>query len=185
MDVVRPYVTTFNENVYTPGVVFAKNSYDTYGAAKVAQAQAYGQEQWEKAVIPRFEEARHGAFRQYQASLAPHVDRAYGSVGPYVDHTRAAAAAQYETVLVPLYQKASPYVQTAYGQTYSFATETLLPYSRSAGEGALVFLQRRVWPPLRVLYGENVQPQLDKIRERLASYRDGKKLEAIVDGVER
>lgn len=182
---MQPYAITLHEKVYTPSIAFAKDSYDTYGAAKVAQAQSYGKDQWQKIVIPRFEETRHGISKQYEALLAPHVSQTYGYVGPYVDKSRTATLAQYNTILVPLYQKASPYLQTAYDQGHILTTETLLPYSKSASQAALVFLQRRVWPPVRILYGENVQPQLDKIRERLASYRDGKKLEAVVNSVER
>jgi hypothetical protein len=47
------------------------------------------------------------------------------------------------------------------------------------------FFERRIFPRIRLLYGENVEPQLVRIGERLGRYRDGRKLKAAVDDVDR
>jgi hypothetical protein len=44
---------------------------------------------------------------------------------------------------------------------------------------------RTAWPKVRVLYGENVEPQLVRIGERLGRYRDGKAIRDAVDEVDR
>jgi hypothetical protein len=66
-----------------------------------------------------------------------------------------------------------------------FAFNTAIPYSQWAWTTTTVFLDRTVWPKLRILYGENVEPQLVRIGERLGRYRDGKKLKAVIDKVDR
>lgn len=47
----------------------------------------------------------------------------------------------------------------------------------------MVFLERNVFPKIKILYGENVEPQLIRIGERLGRYRDGKKVKAAVEEV--
>ena len=66
-----------------------------------------------------------------------------------------------------------------------FTRNTAIPYSKWAWTTGVVFVDRIIWPKLRILYGENVEPQLVRIGERLGRYRDGKKLMAVVDGVDR
>ena len=185
VDTARPYADAFHEKVYTPGSAFAISSYKRYGEPSIAQLSSYGHKEWTRVVKPRLDQAHIGARSQYDKFLAPHINRASDVVDPYLTKAQVIAAQQYQQVILPNYRIAQPYAQAAYGKSYDVATGVILPYGRWAGETVIVFLQRRVWPPIRVAYGENVQPQLLKIRERLANYRDGKKIEAAVDEVDR
>ncbi len=53
------------------------------------------------------------------------------------------------------------------------------------GTSVVAFFDRTLWPSMRILYGENVEPQLVRISERLGRYRDGKKVKAAADAVDR
>ena len=185
MEKAKPYADTVHEKVYAPGAAFAKHNYQRYGEPRIAQLQAYGQNEWAKVVKPRLEQAQDMVLKEYQKSLAPHVNRASDAVQPHLANAQAIAVDQFQNNVVPSYQKAQPYAQNAYIRGHEIATDVAIPYGRWLGETVLAFLQRRVWPPIRIAYGENVQPQLLKIRERLANYRDGKRLEAAVEAVER
>lgn len=184
MDKARPYAAAFESKVYRPSETFARSNYEKYGAAHVARTQAYGQREWDRRAKPQLEKARERASTLYGQFLAPHVDHAYNAVSPRVKQAKAAGVDQYQTVVVPTYQKAQPYLQQLYVRAYHFVTDVALPYASWAADTALIFVQRKVWPPIRILYGENVLPQLVKIKERLASYRDGKRLQGVMESVE-
>ena len=79
----------------------------------------------------------------------------------------------------------SPMPFTAMVWANDFTLNTAIPYTQWAWTTASVFLDRTVWPKVRILYGENVEPQLVRIGERLGRYRDGKKLKAVIDEVDR
>lgn len=70
-------------------------------------------------------------------------------------------------------------------ETYAFghklAVETGLPYAKSVLASTALFFDRTLWPKIRILYGENVEPQLVRIGERLGRYRDGRKLKAAME----
>ena len=67
----------------------------------------------------------------------------------------------------------------------SFVLDTGLPYTQWAWTSTAAFVNRTLWPRLTILYGENVEPQLVRISERLGRYRDGKKAKAVVESVAR
>ncbi|KAI9726968.1 MAG: hypothetical protein M1828_000316 [Chrysothrix sp. TS-e1954] len=184
VDTARPYAKTFQERVYTPGSAFAVSTYQRYGEPTVADLQTYTHDEWARFIKPRLDQAQASAWSQYETTLAPYVSRASGTVHPYVVNAQVIAINLYQTVILPGYRKAQPYAKNAYVKSYQVTTDVVLPYGKWAGETFVVFLQRRVWPQIRVAYGENVQPQLLKIRERLANYRDGKKIQAAVDEVD-
>ena len=84
-----------------------------------------------------------------------------------------------------MYIASRPHVEKAYTFGHKLTTEIGLPYAKRAWSSAVVFIDRTIWPQLRILYGENVEPQLVRIGERLGRYRDGKKLKAAMEGVTR
>lgn len=135
-------------------------------------------------VKPLVDDWSEKANAQYQSNLGPYVDRAQQAAYPQVERARKVASEQYETILVPSYEKALPYARSAYGRTQKFIIVYGLPYSRFALDTSTTFITRKVWPPIRILYGQNVEPQLFKIKERLVSYREGKRIEAAVDEVD-
>lgn len=177
---IRPYAETFYTKAYEPGSRQAQKLYAQYAAPHVSQLNGYGQAQWGKAVQPRLDDFKTQAAQQYNSALGPHVNKAYEAVDPYFKQTREAAVHQYQSNILPGYKKAVPYGLAAYEHGHLFVTTIALPYAHTASQVVYTFFARQVWPPLRVLYGENVQPQLVKIRERLSSYREGKRLESVM-----
>jgi hypothetical protein len=156
-----------------------------YGAPRVAQAQAYGQGQWDKNIQPQVQKYQGLAKAKYDETLAPHLDKAYTATAPYYDIAKTNALQTYYEHLLPTYTTVKPYALQGYGLASDFVLDTAVPYSRWAWTSTGIFLDRTVFPKLRILYGENVEPQLVRIGERLGRYRDGKKLQAAVDDVDR
>ena len=184
IDRTRPYTDAFYERLYVPFSELTLRSYEAYAAPKIEQVKSYTEEQWIRTVKPQLDVARLQGLDVYQSSLGPYVNKATLTLDPYYQQVKGAATSQYSNVIVPTYELARPYAVGAYEKGSQFATETGLPYSRWAVNNAITFVQRKIWPPIRIVYGENVQPQLLKIRERLADYRDSKKLETVAESVE-
>ncbi|KAL9089028.1 MAG: hypothetical protein Q9159_002746 [Coniocarpon cinnabarinum] len=161
--------------------IFAQKNYELYGAPRLEQAKSYSLEEWEATIKPQLELGRLKVIELYHSSLGPQVDKVALIVEPYYSNVRDVAGKQYETVILPAYDSARPYAIQAYERGSRFTTEVGIPYGYWAATNTVTFFQRRVWPPIRILYGENVQPQLTKIRERLSNYRDSKSIEAVID----
>ncbi|RDI83661.1 hypothetical protein Vi05172_g6203 [Venturia inaequalis] len=176
----RPHVEHYNEKYYAPAVTFAKHNYDVYGAPRVAQLQSHTDEAWKTNVKPRLEIRRQWAMQQYEKNLAPHVHRVVTVTSPYITSTKTRVAEIYDSILIPTFERVVPYLKDVYVKGHQVASEIFLPYFHLARQKTLDFVDRNVWPQLVVLYGENVEPQLTKISERLGRYKDSKKLQAAV-----
>lgn len=176
----RPHVEHYNEKYYAPAVTFAKHNYDVYGAPRVAQLQSHTDEAWKTNVKPRLEIRRQWAMQQYEKNLAPHVHRVVTVTSPYITSTKTRVAEIYDSILIPTFERVVPYLKDVYVKGHQVASEIVLPYFHLARQKTLDFVDRNVWPQLVVLYGENVEPQLTKISERLGRYKDSKKLQAAV-----
>ena len=181
MDVARPYYETLDKKVITPATALGIK----YGGPRVAQAQAFGQAQWDKNFQPIVAQYQGLAKDKYDQTLAPHVDQATKVVAPYFDIARTNALQTYYGHILPTYQTVQPYAIQGYGLASDFVVGTAVPYSQWACATGGIFLERTVFPKVRILYGENVEPQLVRIGERLGRYRDGKKLKAAVESVDR
>lgn len=180
VDKAQPYVDQVNQRVYQPGIAY----YNQYAAPRVSQAQQYGEKQWQKSIKPQLEGARKQVGKQYDATLGPHVKKVQGVVQPYYDQVKTSANDIWELEIQPVYRSSAPYAQKFYNQGQEFAVKTAIPHAQYAGSTVWTFWSRQVWPRLRVLYGENVEPQLHRITERLARYKDGKRLEAEIKSME-
>ncbi|EME83785.1 uncharacterized protein MYCFIDRAFT_202776 [Pseudocercospora fijiensis CIRAD86] len=176
----QPYVDQFNEKVYTPGAA----AYQKYGAAQVATVQKIGQQQWQKTIKPSLELVQKQAGEQYESTLAPHVKKAQDIVQPYYDGIVTSASDIWQLELEPVYRKSAPVAQKVYAQAQAFVLNTALPQAQYVGNITWTLWTRQVWPKLRILYGENVEPQLLRITQRLGRYKDGKKLEADIKSSE-
>jgi hypothetical protein len=181
VEAARPYYETLDKNVITPATVYGKK----YGAPRVAQAQAYGQAQWEKNINPQVSKLNAQVKKQYDASLAPHVDKVITAAAPYYQVARDNALQTYYASILPTYNAVQPHVRNAYGVAHRFTVDTGIPSAKWAWATGVIFLDRTLLPKLRILYGENVEPQLTRIGERLGRYRDGKRLRAAVDDIDR
>ena len=155
-----------------------------YGAPRVAQLQDYAEGTWSSTLKPRLETRRKWAAGEYEKHLGPYVDQVRKTGEPYAKKIYGELIDMYDTTIVPLYHRAVPYAKKAYEQSYHITTDIVFPNLQFAQQTTFEFLRRQVWPTLAVLYGENVEPQLTKIIERLGRYKDGKKLQAAVDEIE-
>lgn len=180
VDNARPYIDKLDKQIYVPAVRLGKQNYEKYGAHRIDLARAYGQGHWEKTLRPRLELAREQAKNQYDSSLAPRVNRASAITAPYYKVARQNLLDTYHSHVLPAYTYSLPYAQHGYELGYNFVFDTALPYAQWAGTSAAVFVDRTLWPKMRILYGENVEPQLVRIGERLGRYRDGKKVKATI-----
>ncbi|KAH9219876.1 hypothetical protein DL95DRAFT_384089 [Leptodontidium sp. 2 PMI_412] len=180
VDASRPYYDVLDKRVISPATALGKK----YGAPRVAQAQAFGQAQWDKNVQPQVQKYQTVLKEKYDQTLGPHVDTAVAAAGPYYEIAKTSAQQTYYEHILPTYTAVQPYALQGYGLANDFAINTALPYSKWAWTAGVVFLDRTVWPQIRILYGENVEPQLVRIGERLGRYRDGKKLKAVVEDID-
>ncbi|EMC93801.1 hypothetical protein BAUCODRAFT_112294, partial [Baudoinia panamericana UAMH 10762] len=177
---VQPYIDQVNTRVVDPGV----KAYRQHGAPIVTRAQKQAVVQWQKTIKPQLEVARQQAGKQYDIYLSPHVKRVQDVVQPYYDSVRTSATDIWELEVEPVYRNTAPYAQKLLTQGQAFAVKTLLPQARYAGTAAWAFGAKQIWPRMQVLYGENIEPQLLRIRERLGRYRDEKRLQAEVKSMD-
>lgn len=166
VDLVRPYYNTLDRAVISPSWGYASK----YGAPRVAQAQAHGKALWETNVQPQLLKYQTSAKAQYDQSLAPHVSRFSTAVGPYYDVAKTNALQTYYELLLPSYEFIQPYAHQGYRATSAFVTDTAVPSAVWSFNRIYVFLDSIIWPRLRVVYVENVEPQLVKIGQRLGRY---------------
>ena len=181
VDAARPYYDTLDKRIIAPATVLGVK----YGAPRVEQAKAFGRAQWEKTLQPQVTKYQEIAKGKYDETLAPHLEKAYTAVEPYFEIAKTSALQTYYEHILPTYTTVQPYALQGYGIASDFTVNTVVPYSQWAWTTAGIFLDRTVFPKLRILYGENVEPQLVRIGERLGRYRDGKKIQAVVDDIDR
>jgi hypothetical protein len=150
----------------------------------VQQLQKLAEGRWKTMVKPQIDASRAWAQDQYGKTLAPYVKQAYDVSEPYVNKAKEGIEETYESTLLPAYKYIYPHLQHAYAQGHYYTAHVILPYLHRAETSTLSFLNRKLWPQLVILYGENVEPQLVRITERLGRYKDGKKLEAAVEDMD-
>ncbi|CAD0106582.1 unnamed protein product [Aureobasidium uvarum] len=176
----QPYFDRVKDQAYVPAAAFAQK----HGAPRAAQVQAYATKEWKRSVRPQLDVARKHALKQYDSTLGPHVQKVQDAVSPYYTNVKASASDFYELELLPAYKHTAPYAKKFYGQAHRFSVNTALPYARWGTDLTFTFVRRQIWPRIQVLYGENVEPQIFKITQRLGRYRDEKKIEAAVESAE-
>ena len=167
VDIAQPYYDTLNTKVLVPTRSYAVK----YGAPWVNKARNYGLEKWEEIGQPRVQELRDLAQSRYDQSVAPYLAQAGDAVGPYYDIAKSNSLELFHDFLLPSYVVVQPYAAQAYEIASDFTTGTALPTARWAWNKTNAFLDTAVWPQLRIVYLENVEPQLVRIGERLGRYK--------------
>lgn len=168
VELAKPYYNTLDRSVITPGKIYAVR----HGAPQVLKAKAYTQAQWEKRIQPQLHTYQSLAKSKYDQSLAPHVTTVSTAAAPYYDIAKTNALQTYHELLLPSYQFLQPHAHTGYQVASTFAKTTALPSAVWAWNKTYFVLDGVVWPQIRSLYIENVEPQLHKIGERLGRYND-------------
>ena len=164
-----------------PVVEQARVYYDRYGAEKIEHVKEFGQEKWEKVLGPQVDTAQTEAKRQYDEKLAPHVDKASAAAAPYVTASRENVEEVYHKHILPTYGSVREGLVETYQYVQEFLGTTVLPQIKLAWDSTAVFITRTLWPRIRIVYGQNVEPQLVRIGQRLRRYRDGRKVQAVMD----
>ncbi|UKZ51137.1 hypothetical protein TrVGV298_004893 [Trichoderma virens] len=164
VDFARPYYQVVNSNVLTPVRV--------YGGPWVEKGQEQAWAQWEKHGQPQVAQLRALSQKQYEETIAPHLERVGEVFGPYYEVGRTNSLQLYNDVLLPTYDLVQPYAHQGYNAASNFTTGTALPAAQWVWARINAFLNRAVWPQIRMVYVENVEPQLVRIGERLERYKN-------------
>jgi hypothetical protein len=180
---VRPYADRFERQIYTPAAAFTKDKYAVYGAHRVEQAKQQAIAGWDKAVRPHLQTAQDKIQGQYDDHLGAHVKKASDAAAPYYSQTKDTLNTVYHSSVLPTYEASLPYLRKARIQGHHLVADVIFPNVHAAKDITWTFLVRNVWPQLRILYGDNVEPQLVRISERLGRYRDQQKMESVADAV--
>ena len=185
VDVARPYYDSFNEKIYTPTAKFTKDNYVIYGAPRLEKARSYGAEQWETIAMPWLHLVRDAATNFYDTSIEPHKRDVSLVFTPYIETARKRAYYIQDTYVLPSYLQTKPFISKIYASGNDVLASTVFPHVQRAWYTVMASMDTIVWPRITGLYSQNVEPQLIKIGEKLASYREGRKLRAVVEEVER
>lgn len=185
VDQARPYVEVLDQQVYTPASRVAKSGYEKYGAPAVEQAQAYGVAQWQRQVTPRLKIVQDKVDQLYLAEVDPYIKKSVAVVSPYYRKVNTVALTVYQGHLVPFYTRSKPFIGKAYSTSQDILITHVMPSARYTWSSVIYFANSSLWPHVTGLYSEQVEPQLVKIGQRLVSYREGKRLRAVVEDVDR
>ena len=172
VEIARPYYDAFDRAVVTPGRTYAVK----HGGPRLAQAQAYGQAQWEQQVQPQLVKYRTVATQKYDQSLGPHVEQAAAVLSPYYEVAKTSTLQTYHELVLPTYAFIQPYVILGYDAILAFTKDTAIPSTVWAWNKTYMFLDSTIWPRLRDVYTVTVEPQLVRIGERLGRYNRKAKL---------
>ncbi|KAF2725300.1 hypothetical protein K431DRAFT_281246 [Polychaeton citri CBS 116435] len=176
----QPYVDLGNQRVYQPGLL----AYKQYAQPHVQKVRDLAGKQWMNTVKPQLDSAQKQAKVQFDKSVAPHVQKVDELVRPRYESLKTSAHDIWELELQPVYKRTAPLIQSTYMQGSTFALDTAWPQLQQASNTSWSFFLRQIWPKLRVIYGENIEPQLQRITERLGRYKDGRKLSAEIKSME-
>jgi hypothetical protein len=190
-----PYVDPYYETYVAPQVArvkpytapvtaFAQDKYAAYGAHRVEQARKYAETQYDRSVRPQLQSVQGKAKAQYDVYLSPHVQTATDAAAPHYSKLKASSEDIYRQTILPTYERSLPYLQQGHAYGHHFLVDIVYPHVHTAKDAAWAFVLRSVWPQLRVLYGDNVEPQLVRISERLGRYRDQQRVESVVSAAD-
>ncbi|KAK5989683.1 hypothetical protein PT974_07938 [Cladobotryum mycophilum] len=168
VDFVKPYYDAADSHFLTPAREYAVQ----YGAPLAKHGQEQALQQWEKHGQPRVAELRARLQEQYGQFVAPHLTKATEAIEPYYEIGRTNSLQLFYEFLLPSYEFAQPYALQGYDTASTFATEQAVPAAYWIWNKTSAFLEKAVWPQMRVVYMENVEPQLVRIGERLERYKN-------------
>ncbi|KAM0561986.1 hypothetical protein ACHAPJ_002427 [Fusarium lateritium] len=167
VELARPYYDTVDSKVWQPTRAYAVQ----YGAPWVEKGRTHALAQWEKNGQPQLVKYQTLARAQYDQSVGPYVNQAGEKLSPYYDIARTNGLQVYYEYLQPGYEFVRPYAVRGYDTASDFTTTTALPTAYWTYNKTYAFLDSNVWPHVRAVYVQNVEPQLVRIGERLGRYK--------------
>ncbi|RGP75478.1 hypothetical protein FSPOR_586 [Fusarium sporotrichioides] len=168
VELARPYYDTVDSKVWQPTRAYAVQ----YGAPWAEKARAHTLAQWEKNGQPQLVKYQTLARTHYDQSVGPHVSKAGEKLGPYYDIARTNGLQVYYEYLQPGYAYVHPYAVRGYDAASDFTKTTALPTAYWTYNKTYSFLDSNVWPHIRSVYAQSVEPQLVRIGERLGRYKN-------------
>ncbi|EOA83317.1 uncharacterized protein SETTUDRAFT_22019 [Exserohilum turcica Et28A] len=171
-DKIRPYTA--------PAIAFAHEQYATHGAHRVEQARKYAEAEYVRSIRPQLQTAQEQAWAQYALHLDPHVKKATDAIAPHYKDLKDSSQDIYYQTLLPAYERSLPYLEQGHAYGHHVLVNIVYPHLHTTKDAVWTFIQRTLWPQLRVLYGDNVEPQLVRIFERLGRYKDQQKVESVM-----
>ena len=179
VELAKPYYDIVDSKVWTPTRSYAVQ----YGAPWVERGRAQAAAQWEKNGQSQLTKFQDLVTTQYDQSIGPYISQTGQAVGPYYDIARTNALQVFYEYLLPSYEIVQPYAIQGYKSASDFTTGTALPTAYWAWNKTYVFLDTTVWPQVRAVYLENVEPQLVRIGERLGRYKTREKAKAFQEQI--
>ncbi|EGO58325.1 hypothetical protein NEUTE1DRAFT_64085 [Neurospora tetrasperma FGSC 2508] len=167
VDLARPYYHVVDQKAIAPALAYVQ--------PRIQKAHGYTKTQWEKSLQPQLVKYQKLAKSHYEQSVGPHVKQLSTAAAPYYEIARTNALQTYHGAVVPAYHSVEPYLHKAYKAVSAFTASTVMPSTRWAWNKTSLFLDGTVMPHLRVVYAENVEPQLLKIGQRLGRHTTGNK----------
>ncbi|KAM3472221.1 hypothetical protein MY5147_005402 [Beauveria neobassiana] len=175
VDVAQPYYDTVKTTVIAPVRHYAVQ----YGEPWVVKGRDYALIQWEVNGQPRIAQLQAFTQNHYDKFLAPHVSKAVALAEPYYNIAKTQSLYAIDSIVYPAYEFSKPHAIYVYEASHKFAANTVLPAAQWTWSNSNAFLNRAVWPQLRAVYVENVEPQLVRIGERLGRYKSHAKSKAL------
>ncbi|KAF3896764.1 hypothetical protein GTR04_0515 [Trichophyton interdigitale] len=179
---IKPYAQSAYktaEKVYIPTAQFSKNIYQGHVSIYVDQAMELAKSQWNQKVSPHTDPLQAQVTDYYTTSISPRIKSAQSIIIPYFWVATEYSVHINNNYVVPAYIRARPVIHRVCATIYDFVVTTIAPYIQEAWSAVVVFLNGTVRPHIRTLYSENVEPQLVKIGEKLASYREGRTIQQV------
>jgi len=196
---IKPYYDTYAEPYLAraqPYLSKGQGYYEQFGAPAVAK----GQDLWVKQATPRLRQGYSVVNSQYYKNVHPALDRyvlqksrdSYDkyvhphvqtlsgryskSVHPYLSAAQETAQKVYTQRIIPAYRAIAPRVQHALRTAENTYSKHVEPRVHAVIKWILRKINQVVIPRLRILWGVHVQPQLDRIHDKLFRNREAKQV---------
>ncbi|EFQ99147.1 hypothetical protein MGYG_02159 [Nannizzia gypsea CBS 118893] len=179
---IKPYAQSLYETaekVYTPTAQFSKDIYQGHVSVYVERAVDLAKSQWSQKVSPHTDPLQAQAIEYYNSSIDPRVKSVKSIAIPYLQVAAGYSVYINNNYVIPAYVRSRPVIRRVCATIYDFVVTTIAPYIQEAWSTLIVFLKGTVRPYIAALYSENVEPQLVKIGEKLASYREGRTIQQV------
>lgn len=184
-ETVKPYVEKAHQNVIKPAGAFADYHYRTHAEHHVKRGVDYSRRTWQGTVDPKLRDLKKTAQGKYDTHVAPHARRVCEVTAPH--HKTMREIYEFScyhfnfirSFYVDRYNRyVHPTVVNAYEVSYDVTTTRVLPYISRTLTAFFEFMNGTVRGHVTGLYSQNVEPQLVKISQKLASYREAQENKA-------
>ncbi|KAL5605979.1 hypothetical protein BROUX41_006221 [Berkeleyomyces rouxiae] len=162
-----PYYKSADTFVLTPARSYAAR---TIGP-RLEQVSQLTTAKYDELIRPWLVQYEVQARQHYDEQVAPIVQKTTDTLAPYYTLTKDSAVYTYHQLLVPAYITFEPYAHASYQAASDFTKETALPSVAWALNKAYSFMDSAIWPHIKVVYINNVEPQLARIGKRLGRYK--------------